>query len=129
VALADLADFLKQKKAANPDGSISIKVDPNSTPDTLSGVMDAATTAGFGVPPYSYLAATPAQLLSTNTPSPAAAPTNTATVSATPNASPALVPATTPPPSATPGPAASPTPPKSTNADANPSPLGPMHPQ
>jgi hypothetical protein len=52
-----IGDFLKAQKASNQDLKLSVKVDRNASPDILSTVMDAGASAGFGVLPYSYAAA------------------------------------------------------------------------
>jgi biopolymer transport protein ExbD len=70
VPVEQIGDYLKGLKAANPALKLSVTVAPDASPDTLSTVMDAGASAGFGVLPYSYTAR--ATAATTNAASPVA---------------------------------------------------------
>jgi len=83
VAQDQFSDFLKTKKAANPDLKLTVKVDKDASPDVLSTVMDAGATAGFGVLPYAYAsgdASLPPATNSNATPLPENTATNAAPI-------------------------------------------------
>lgn len=54
VTLDQIDDFLKNKRAENQALKLTVKIDKDASPDVLSRVMDAGTSAGFGVLPYAY---------------------------------------------------------------------------
>ena len=94
VALDQIDDFLKNKKAADSALKLAVKVDKFASADTLSRVMGAATSAGFGVLPFTYTSVS-------DPPQPADPATNSAPVASPDNAAPSTHALSVPPTNST----------------------------